>query len=118
VLEPNAKGFLTASYVQEQYPSDSIYFSATGAGYHWTDVQDAPYYTSWAHFGYPQPLTDLGVNWYWSLGRPVPEGMTYQTVILDTWSNYTQTLVPIPPTALLLGSGLLGLGAVRRFRKG
>jgi hypothetical protein len=42
-------------------------------------------------------------------------GTTYWSV--NDWT-YTQTPVPIPPSALLLGSGLLGLAGWRKFRKG
>jgi hypothetical protein len=39
---------------------------------------------------------------------------------IQIWNEYRplgNTAVPIPPTVLLLGSGLVGLGAWRRFRK-
>jgi hypothetical protein len=41
------------------------------------------------------------------------------TVGIDNWSvNLHTNPVPLPPTVLLLGSGLLGLAGCRRFRKG
>jgi hypothetical protein len=39
-------------------------------------------------------------------------------VDLDNVRLNSSAVIPVPPTLLLLGSGLLGLGGWRRFRKG
>lgn len=54
----------------------------------------------WSYYNYP---------YMESASRGIPDGF-------GTWS--ASAVVPLPPTALLLGSGLLGLAGWRRFRKG
>jgi hypothetical protein len=48
----------------------------------------------------------------------VPDSPAYAAVTAISWTPYTQTAVPLPPTALLLGTGILGLVGWRRIRKG
>ena len=58
------------------------------------------------------PLTDgSGATW-------VGDGAKGRYFTDYKFWSYSQTPVPLPPTVLLFGSGLLGLAGWRRFRKG
>ena len=57
-----------------------------------------------------------GSDYDFSVGTDNP-GETGGWVFLGTPTVSSGPPIPIPPTVLLLGSGLLGLGAWRRFRK-
>jgi len=53
------------------------------------------------------------IGWGITGSDPMPEEGNWNYVAFETGQNP----VPLPPTALLLGSGLLGLAGLRRFRK-
>jgi hypothetical protein len=59
------------------------------------------------HFSYR--LDSLVTSFYYELHTASEAG--------DGWQNGTANAVPLPPSALLLGSALLGLMGWRRFRK-
>jgi hypothetical protein len=57
----------------------------------------------------------------WTFVLPNGDGLGHPGPIVTGWSygdwTYGQTVVPLPPSALLFGSGFLGLAGWRRFRK-
>lgn len=71
----------------------------------------------------PGSVYPIGTSATFSFRADAPPGLSEGVVVTFTggYIGYEAIMtspVPLPPTMLLLGSGLLGLGAWRRFRKG
>lgn len=90
------------------------------AGLHSYDVEFGTGRNRWGDYSVTMvDPTDDDIFWTFQewASNPFTSAKTGNTI--DTWSTQiTELIVPLPPTVLLIGSGLLGLAGWRRFRKG
>lgn len=87
---------------------------AMEAGYTYRLLQEEQTNGKWIEYSFPTANSEIQVNGAW---QHVYGGDYYTTSYWMNFNNITTSPVPLPASALLLGSGLLGLIGIRRFRK-
>ena len=111
--DPHTFSASTSVSVSNALPGGQITFWDPTAG-NWP-VYDLQLFTSGAFSALAAPgsLTLKNTSYY-----QVYASSSSNKSDLLTSGTLTGTAVPLPPSAFLLGSGLLGLAGLRRFRKG
>jgi hypothetical protein len=126
IVLPSSATFATPGFDMSAYSGwtnflvNPQYAFATGPGHtnfasqfntNFTDTVPAGTYMDW--YAYSGGINGTVVEeWRQLVGSP-----TDFVAITIPRDDPSHNLVPLPPTALLLGSGLLGLVGLRRFRK-
>jgi hypothetical protein len=123
-----------AGFIGDFTLSDSSFMFANGTQYIVTNANPAQWFVSpdgaSGYYQSPNSLTDFGKNgtetWLGHEGGGPISGIDtnahwiWNNLYSDSYSAYISTAiypVPLPPTVLLLGSGLLGLAGWKRLRK-